>query len=147
RRRDAGLRFDLLARGQVFDGLGLELYFPARRTAARQRDVVGGGAAVVADHDRYGRRLAGLRIAAHQAVAAGQLQARLAHDVQLELAGRLDAVGAGHHLHRIAAGLGAAGRAHGELDVFRFTGLDRQRADLLAAVALGEARVEVLRRL
>src|SRR5690606_16470360 len=144
-RRDAGLHFGLLARRQVLDALGLEFDCPARWAAARQRDVVGGGAAVVAHYHRDRRQLAGLGLATHQAVPAGQAQARLADDFQLQLAGGLDAVRAGDDLHRIAAGLGVAGRADGQLDVLGFAGLDRQRADLLAAIAFGEAGVEVLR--
>src|SRR6185312_15955529 len=110
-------------------------------------DLIGGGGPGVGDDDRDRRFLAGLGAGAEHAVAARHGETRLAGDLQRNARVGGGILGGGLDRNRIAAGADRARRPDLELDALGLAGLDRNRRQLLAAVLLGEARLEVLRRL
>ena len=147
-RRDQRLHFLVLvrrdacrrswARNSTFQPLG---------AGARQLDLLGRRGAGIGEHDRDRGLDAGRGARAEQAFAAGDVDLGLAGDVEPRsvvtdgvLGRRLCAV------DLVLAGGDRVRRLDLELDVLRLAGIERKRIELLAAVLLGEGRVEILRR-
>src|SRR5258706_2969837 len=144
RRRQGDFDFLRLAGGELRQQLRLEARFPALRGRRAELDIARRLAAVVAQYDGELAILTGIGFAAEPAALAGQRDAGLADDRQADRQIGARRLGLSVQRKLVVAGLGLARDRQRGLDILRLAGLDRDAGDLLAAVGLGKADLEIL---